>query len=73
MLSVPRASFYAWRNRPVSQREQRRALVGLAVETAYRQYKERYGAPRLAVELNEQGIECSVNHVADLLQKRGSQ
>lgn len=71
MLSVPRASFYAWRNRPVSQREQRRALVGLAVETAYRQYKERYGAPRLAVELNEQGIECSVNHVADLLQERG--
>ena len=68
---MPRASFYAWRNRPVSQREQRRALVGLAVETAYREYKERYGAPRLAVELNEQGIECSVNHVAELLQERG--
>ena len=71
MLSVPRSSFYAWRNRPVSQRDQRRALVGMAVETAYTQYKQRYGAPRLAVELNEQGIGCSVNHVANLVRERG--
>ena len=71
MLLVPRSSFYAWRNRPVSQREQRRVLVGMAVETAYTQYKARYGAPRLVVELNEQGIDCSVNHVADLLREKG--
>jgi transposase InsO family protein len=55
----------------VSKKQQRRALVGLAVETAYSQYKKRYGAPRLAVELNEQGIDCSVNHVADLLKEKG--
>jgi len=71
VLSVPRSSFYAWRRRPVSQRDQRRALVGMAVETTYTQYNKRYGAPRIAVELNEQGIECSVNHVADLLKERG--
>lgn len=71
MLSVPRASFYSWRNRSVSHREQRRALVGVAVETTYAQYKQRYGAPRIAMELNEQGIECSINHVADLLKERG--
>lgn len=71
MLSVPRPSFYAWRKRPVSKKQQRRALVALAVESAYSQYKKRYGAPRLAVELNEQGIDCSVNHVADLLKEKG--
>jgi transposase InsO family protein len=71
MLSVPRSSFYAWCNRPVSKRQQRRALISLAVETAYVQYKQRYGAPRLAVELNEQGIDCSMNHVADLLREKG--
>lgn len=71
MLDVPRSSFYAWRKRPVSQRDQRRALVGVAVETAFTQYKARYGAPRLAVELNEQGIDCSLNHVADLLREKG--
>jgi putative transposase len=71
MLSVPRTSFYAWLTRPVSQRDQRRALVGRAVETAYIQFKKRYGAPRLAEELNDCGIECSVNHVAELLRERG--
>jgi len=71
LLSVPRASYYSWRNRPVSRREQRRALVGIAVETTYHQYKKRYGAPRVAIELNEQGIDCSVNHVADLLREKG--
>ena len=71
LLSVPRSSFYAWRNRPVSKRDQRRVLVGMAVETAYEQYKKRYGAPRLAIELNEQGIGCCINHVADLLRERG--
>jgi len=43
----------------------------MAVETTYEQYNKRYGAPRLAIELNEQGIDCSINHVADLLKERG--
>jgi len=71
LLSVPRSSFYAWSKRPVSQRDQRRALVGQAVEAAYIQFKKRYGAPRLAEELNASGIGCSVNHVAQLLSERG--
>lgn len=65
LLAVPRSSFYAQRNRSVSSRHQRRALLSLAVETTYVEYKKRYGAPRIAIELNAQGIHCSVNHVAD--------
>ena len=71
VLSVSRSGFYAWLRRPVSQREQRRVQVGQAVEEAYTRYKQRYGAPRLAVELNAQGIRCSLNHVAALLKERG--
>ena len=71
LLSVPRSSFYAWSTRPVSQRDQRKALVGQAVEAAYIQFKKRYGAPRLAEELNDSGIGCSVNHVAQLLSELG--
>ena len=70
-LSVPRASYYNWRKRPVSKRQQRRALIGMAIETTYEQYKKRYGAPRLTLELNEQGIDCSINHVAELLREKG--
>jgi transposase InsO family protein len=43
----------------------------LAVEAAYHDFKQRYGAPRLTVELNEGGIPCSVNHVARLLKEKG--
>ena len=71
MLSIPRSSYYAWRSRPVSARKQRRALVGLAVETTFSEFKKRYGAPRVAEELNAQGIDCSVNYVAELLKERG--
>ena len=55
----------------MSKKQQRRALVGLAVESTYKEFKQRYGAPRLAFELNVQGIECSVNYVAELLRERG--
>ncbi len=71
VLSVSRSGFYAWLKRPVSRREQRRVLVGQAVEEAYASFKKRYGAPRLTAELNAQGIACSLNHVAALLRERG--
>ena len=38
---------------------------------AFDQYKQRYGAPRVAVELNESGITCSVNHIAQLMAESG--
>lgn len=71
LLSVSRSGFYAWLKRPVSHREQRRARLGIAVEAAYSRFKKRYGAPRLTVELNAQGVRCSLNHVAALLSERG--
>ena len=71
VIAVSRSGFYAWLKRPVSRRDQKRALVGMAVESAYVEFKKRYGAPRLTVELNAQGIPCSLNHVAALLQERG--
>jgi len=71
VLSVSRSGFYAWLKRPVSKRDQQRALVGTAVESTFKHFKQRYGAPRLTVELNEQGVVCSRNHVAGLLKERG--
>ncbi|WP_319004937.1 IS3 family transposase [Microbulbifer aggregans] len=70
-LSVSRAGYYKWRNRGLSPRAQRTLLVEKAVVTTFKQFKERYGAPRLVVELNEAGIPCSANHVAQLLAKNG--
>lgn len=71
VLSVSRSGFYAWLKRPLSRRDQRRVLVGRAVEDTYESFKKRYGAPRLVLELNAHGIPCSLNHVAALLKERG--
>ena len=70
-LAVPCSSYYRWRACPVSDREKQRVLVSQAVEIEYHRLKKRYGAPRLAPELNAQGIPCSVNHVADLMREQG--
>jgi putative transposase len=70
LLSVSRAGFYAWLKRPVSQREQRRNRVSEATEATFIGFKKRYGAPRITVELNAQGIDCCVNHVAQLLREK---
>ena len=71
LLEVSRSAFYRWLSQPESKRAQRRALVAAAVDESFYSYKKRYGAPRIAVELNENGIDCSLNHVAKLLKERG--
>ena len=42
-------------------------MVEKAVVIAFQQFKHRYGAPRIAVELQEAGVPCSVNHIANLM------
>ena len=71
LLKVSRSGFYAFLKRPVSTRQQCRAQVSEAVERTFVAFKKRYGAPRLTQELNAQGIKCSLNHVALLLQEKG--
>ena len=70
-LKVSRSGYYQWRSRKPSQQSLRREQVRQAVVVAFEQYKQRYGAPRVAVELNESGIACSVNHVAQLMADSG--
>ena len=71
LLEVSRSGFYAYLKRPVSARQQRRKQVSEAVEKTFFAFKKIYGAPRLTDELNDLGIVCSRNHVAQLLQEKG--
>jgi putative transposase len=66
-LKVSRSGYYKWRSRKVSAREQQRLLVESSVVTTFKQFKHRYGAPRITVELKEAGVPCSLNHVAKLM------
>lgn len=71
VLGVSRAGFYRWKDRPKSNREQRRELMQVQVADTWATYKARYGAPRIAKELCALGMPCSVNHVAELLRIQG--
>ena len=70
-LRVSRAGFYAWRCEEESARAQRdRELLPLIRDVFWR-HKRRYGARRIAVELNAQGQPCGVDRVAKLLKMQG--
>ena len=70
-LGVSRSGYYKWRTRDVSNRAVQSEIVREAVKEVFEQFKHRYGAPRLTVELNERGYACSINHVAKLLSDEG--
>jgi len=70
-LSVSRSGYYRWRTRTPSPRAEKRESVRRAIVDVYHQFNKRYGAPRIAEELNAQGVACSKNHVAELLQLEG--
>lgn len=71
VLEVSRSGYYKWQNRCQSNRFKRREIVKTAVIETYFQFKRRYGAPRITIELNANGIACSLNHVATLLREAG--
>lgn len=70
-LEVSRAGFYKWRHREPSEQAVRRAYVSKAVALTFNRFQKRYGAPRIAAELQDEGIACSVNHVAQLMAAAG--
>ena len=70
-LQVSRSGFYKWLHRKPSHQTQRRTQVKAAVILNFEKFKKRYGAPRLTVELNESGIDCCRNFVAELMSEAG--
>src|SRR5947209_8032931 len=70
-LEVSTAGYYAWRVRPVSAHEQRRAALVVAIRAIHAQVKARYGSPRVHAELAARGQPCCVNTVARLMQECG--
>lgn len=70
LLEVSTSGYYVWRKRPKSNRQKRREKVSEAVEATYWGFNRNYGAIRITEELNEQGMLCSLNFVANLLKEK---
>jgi putative transposase len=71
VLGVSRAGFDKWRKAPPSQRAQHREVLESAIIKKFSDFKARYGAPRIALELKAEGLPCSHNTVAHIMQNRG--
>ncbi|WP_237708632.1 IS3 family transposase [Marinobacterium stanieri] len=72
VLDVSASGFYRWLSRDVSTRGLRRQFMEEQVMDTFATYKARYGAPRIAKELNALGVPCSVNYVANILRYNGT-
>jgi putative transposase len=70
-LEVSSAGYYAWRQRPTSARQQRRAALVAQIRAIHTQVKARYGSPRIHAELAARGQSCCVNTVALLMHANG--
>lgn len=69
VLKVARSGYYAWRHRPLSQREQANRDLLEQIREAYQTSRRSYGSPRIHKFLQGQGLSCSRNRVARLMQK----
>lgn len=71
VLGVGRSGFYAWRNRPVSQREKQDQELVEKIQETYESSRKTYGSPRIHAALQRQGIVCGRNRVARLMRLHG--
>jgi putative transposase len=71
LVEVSTSGYYAWRSRPVSQREMANQELLKQIEVVHEESHETYGSPRIYRELKAQGVSCSENRVARLMRQRG--
>ncbi len=60
-FGVSRSGYYAWKNRPASDTEQRTELLMIEIEDIHSKRKQAYGSPRVHQELLDRGHSCCVN------------
>lgn len=73
VLEVSESGYYAWRNRPTSERQTSNQNLGQRLQTIWQKFRGIYGAPRIHAELQEQGEVVGHNRVARIMRHLGLQ
>ena len=73
ILGVCRSAYYAWLSAEPGLRERERDEITPAIVAIFVKHRRRYGARRIARELNDRGIVCSPRRVAKVLKTQGLQ
>ena len=71
VLGVSTSGFYDWFERPQSQQQQANSLLLGRIHASFTASDKTYGSPRIVRDLRDEGISCSVNRVARLMQAAG--
>lgn len=73
VLHVSRSAYYFWLHNKTSKRQAQNQSLIKEIRIVYNNSKCTYGSPRIAKELNSQGISISKKRVAKLMKKEGIQ
>lgn len=71
VLKVSRSGYYAWKDRPPSQRARADAALTERIGRVHQDSRETYGSPRVHAELRHLGIRCARKRVARLMREAG--
>jgi transposase InsO family protein len=71
VLNVSRSGYYAWRDRPLSERARRRQELIAQIHQVHNQSRDSYGSPRITRELNDEGTRVCENTVARYMRESG--
>jgi putative transposase len=72
-LNVSPSGYYEWRDREPSKRDIANQALLVRIEQLHADSDGVMGAPRICEELHYQGVQCSENRVARLMQRQGLQ
>ena len=71
VLEVSKAGYYAWRVRPLCERLKDDRVLTEQIRQVQQQVKQRYGRPRVQMELKALGFPCGKHRVGRLMRRAG--
>ena len=71
VLSVSKSGYYAWLKRPESKRTGEERILLPLIRMVYTRHKKRYGSPRIADALCDEGYSVKKNRVARIMRDNG--
>lgn len=70
-LHVSRSSYYGWRERPASARDQENRRLEIKIRSLQRASRHTYGSPRIHAALRDVGESCGRHRIARIMRNSG--